>query len=219
MKITVIIATCLMICLSACSRKVNYTTTLAQKSLNKTGTTKRGKTLKKWYYSDLIRDLNLVLFEPDTSSIEVIRRGVIKETITSSGDKFTVLKNTVGGAFGTETLGEINIKFDKETDRTVPFSPGPDGNYYLKTIDVPTQANILVGGGYVTEWNGYYWQQRYVYPHYELQNIIRYFVKIKAPDNTEKIYEADTKIMLYIKHWFARKIERTSKVASGYKPK
>ncbi len=220
MKLQLIIIMCLMICLSSCSRKVNYSTRLAQKTLNKTGSTKKGKTLYKWYFSDISRDLILKLFEPDTSSADILRRGIIKETIVSSGDEFIVPRNTVGGALGSETLNEINIKFDKETDRTIPFEPMSDGNYYLKTIDVVQQVNVFIPAGYYQQWNPYFgcYQTMWVQAQWETQTVTRYFVKIKSPNGQEKIYEANYKIMLYIRHKIARKIDRTSKTASGYKP-
>jgi hypothetical protein len=220
MKIKVVIAVCSMIFLISCSRKVHYTTTLAQKTLNKTGATKKGKTLYKWYYSDINHDLKLTLTELDTSDFEIIRRGTIKETVTSNGDELHVLRNTVGGAFGSETLNEINVKFDKESDQTIPFEPGVDGNYYLKTTDV-TQQEYVQMGGWTKQWNPYYgyYQSVWIQPYHALQNTTRYFVQIKAPDGKMKLYEANYKIALYIKHKLARKINRTSKTMSGYKPR
>lgn len=220
MKIKLCIAIWLMIFLISCSRKVNYTTTLAKKTLNKTGTTKKGKKIYKWLYSDINHDLKLILTEMDTSDFEIVRRGAIKETVTSNGDDINLLKNTVGGIFGSETLNEINIKFDDESDQTIPFEPGTDGNYYLKTTDVAQQGYILAGG-WTQQWNAYCgcYQSVWIQPYYTLQTTTRYFVQIKAPDGSMKLYEANYKIALYIKHKLARKINRTSKTMSGYKPK
>jgi hypothetical protein len=195
-----------------CSKKIPYTLTMAQKL--------QGKEMRIWFYSDINRDCKLTFRDKDTSDLDVIKRGVIKETITGSIDDFNVITNTVGGAEKIASVSELSIRFDKQDDRLLPFAIASDSRFYLKTVDATQQVNVLVPAGYYLQWNTFYNCQQMVFVdvHFEQQVITRHFVKLKSPNGVEKLYEASSKIMLYVKKKDVRKINHTSKTASGYKP-